>query len=143
MSVTTWVYAAGGFDSAWRRELQQRWADRGVHIIDPFVESRQASLAEFTLDDLSHVDRASLVFVYTDYERYTGTALEVGYAYAKGIPIVFATTLGRVDSMMAACARAVFTDLNAAAEYAERNFLPPPSRTLRERLRGGVGYPDP
>ena len=120
-----YVYLAGGKSRPdWRERLWTRWGERtDIVLIDPFVHSKQGAIYEFTRDDLSWIDMSSLVFALVDFERYTGTALEFGYAFAKGIPIVFVTSLPRVDSMMAAVASAVFTDLNAAVEFAERRYL--------------------
>ena len=122
-----YVYLAGGTNSSWRRELEERWIHRtgrtDLCLIDPFVDSKQGSVYEFTRDDLAWVAKSCLVFGYVDYHSYTGTALEFGYAHALGKPIVYVTNQPRVDSMMAAVASAVFTDLGAAARYAER-YLP-------------------
>lgn len=114
------IYLAGG-KGLWRDPLASRWH---MHdLIDPFKDSRQGSLYQFTNDDLAHVDRADFVFAFVDYPSYTGTALEFGYAHALGKPIYYATSLPRVDSMMAAVASYVFTSLDAAVAFVEERVF--------------------
>lgn len=118
------VYLAGGRSSDWRTQLEARWQGLAV-CFDPFRDSAQGSVAEFTGDDLAAVRSADLVFGNLDYPvAYTGLALEFGYAHALRIPVIYLHSAGpRVDSMMAGVAAGIFTDLEAAAEFAERRFL--------------------
>lgn len=116
------IYLAGG-KSDWRDKLSKKWEKLGVECIDPFKDSRQNAIAEFTLDDLEAVKGADLVFAYCDYHVYNGMSLEFGYAYALGIPIIYTTSLPRIDSMMVGVAKAAFTDLDAAIKFVEERYL--------------------
>lgn len=114
------VYLAGGTSKEWRERLEARWT--GAEVVNPFRDSRQGAIYQFVADDLRYVHDSSLVFALCDYPQYTGTAAEFGYAHALGVPIIYTTTLPRVDSFLAAMSIAVFTDVEAAAEFAERRF---------------------
>lgn len=118
------VYLAGGLDSDWRKSLSRRWKRRGVETYDPMTESRQGAIYEFTQDDLAAIAGCDLLFGYCTYHRYTGMALEFGFAHARGIPIVYVNTQPRIDSMMVAVSAAAFTDLDEAIAYCEHRLLP-------------------
>lgn len=118
------VYLAGGLDSDWRQQITKRWRRKGVTTYDPMTESRQGSIYAFTEDDLGALKASDLLFGYCTYHRYTGMALEFGYAHALAIPIVYVVTQPRIDSMMAAVAAAAFTDLAEAISYCEKRIIP-------------------
>jgi len=118
------VYLAGGRDTEWREVLAKRWAESGAaETFDPFVDSRQNAMYEFTQDDLSAIRRSAAVFGYCTYPKYTGMALEFGFAHALCIPIVYVPALPRVDSMMAAVSSAVFLDFDEAVNFLETRIL--------------------
>jgi len=116
------IYLAGGLDSRWRDALRERWAGRAI-IIDPFKDSMQGSLYLFTYDDLQHIRESDIVFGHCAYHCFDGMALEFGFAHALDKVIIFACSLPRVSSMMAAVSKAVFTDWEAAADFIEERFL--------------------
>lgn len=118
------VYLAGG-KGYWRENLYREWSGK-ARCYNPFADSRQGSVYEFTNDDLSAIRSSVLVFGVLDYPRYTGLALEFGYAHALGTPIIYVhlpNVAERVDSMMAGVATAIFVDLDAAMEFAEERYL--------------------
>jgi hypothetical protein len=118
------VYLAGGRDTEWRDGLTNRWAKSGkAEAFDPFVHSRQNAMYEFTEDDLGAIRRSAAVFGYCTYPKYTGMALEFGFAHALGIPIIYVPALPRVDSMMAAVSTAVFLDFDEAVDFLEQRIL--------------------
>lgn len=124
------VYLGGGRDSEWRDEFRERFGDnlgRNKKLIeyDPFLHSRQGAIYEFTNDDLTWgVRKASLMMARVDYPRYTGLALEIGYAKALEIPTMLIWTIGgRIDSMMAGCALWIFTDTNEAFNFLEDRLI--------------------
>lgn len=116
------VYLAGG-KGDWRTPLIQRWSQRGVKCYDPFTHSRQDAVYQFTNDDLAAIAESGLIFGNCNYHRYTGMALEFGYAHALGIPIIFVLGQDRIDPMMSAVAVATFIDFDAAVEFTEERYL--------------------
>jgi len=116
------VYLAGGLDSGWREVLANRWDGKAI-CIDPFKDSSQGAIYEFTHDDLKAIRESDVVFGVCSYPKFDGMALEFGYAHALGIPIIYATNLPRVSSMMAAVSKAVFTDYMEAVEFIEKRYL--------------------
>lgn len=116
------VYLAGGLSSVWRDILRKQWAGRAV-VIDPFKDSRQGAIYLFTHDDLQHIREADIVLGYCAWPRFDGLAAEFGFAHALEKVIVLATNQPRVPSMMAAMSKAVFTDIEAAAEFIEERYL--------------------
>ncbi len=120
------VYLGGGLDSEWRVVFQERFGrGRGKLIgYDPFTRSRQGSIAEFTSDDLDGVAKSSLLIARVDYPRYTGLALETGYAKARGVPVLLIWTIGgRMEPMMAGCASWIFTDTTEAFDFIEKRLI--------------------
>lgn len=117
------VYLAGSM-SGWRPEVAAQWGERAI-TINPFEDTPQGSIAEFTQGDLDQIRQSSILFGVLDYPKaYTGMALEFGFARGLEIPCIYVHLNGdRVDSMMAGVSAAVFTDLNKAAEFTERRFF--------------------
>lgn len=114
------VYLAGGI-SDWREKIKARW--RGfITPLDPFTDSKQLSLAQFTVDDLALIDRSVAVLAYHDYHVFDGLALEAGYAFAKDKLVVYVCTEPRLSSMICGVAKGVFTDLDAGVEFLERKI---------------------
>ncbi len=117
------VYLAGGMDSGWRDQATYWWGGK-VITINPFEDSPQGSIAEFTGSDLDQIRQCNLLFGCLNYPRYTGMALEFGFAHALEIPCVYVHLEGgRIDSMMAGVSAAVFTDLKAALEFCDKKFF--------------------
>ena len=118
------IYLAGG-KGDWRKTVAQALLPRpkGVELIDPFTQSNQNSISDFTHDDLLHVRECDGIFAYIDYHVYTGSALEFGYAYALGKPIIYVCALPRIDSMMVGVAKAAFTDLDAGIQFMKERWL--------------------
>ncbi len=122
------VYLAGGISQAWRKRVSRKW--RGLaKTFDPFTDSRQGAVYEFTNDDLEAVRDSDLVFAVVDYHVYTGLAAEVGFAHALGIPVILVwdvsspTTPKRVETFITACSAALFVDVDEAAEFTKRRYL--------------------
>lgn len=120
------IYLAGG-KGDWREtvyDLISKSDLRGpLDLYDPFTRGRQGAIYEFTQDDLQAVAGSDLILGYCNFERYSGMALEFGYAYAKGIPIIYVAGQPRIDSMMVGVAKAAFTDLDAAVEFVIERYL--------------------
>ena len=119
--MTTKIYLAGGRNSHWRTQVQQVWKDKAEGI-DPFTLA-QGAVHLFTHGDLEAVRECDILFGYNDYSKYTGMALEFGYAHALGKPIIYVPALPRVDSMMAGVSTAIFTEVLSAAEFVLERFL--------------------
>ena len=116
------IYLAGGYRDEWRDYLVDTLKGN-VRFINPFRDSRQGALAEFTLDDLAHIDNSHLMIAFSDYPQQDGLMLEFGYAYARKVPIVYCVQQPRVASMAAGVSRAVFTDLEELALWVQRRIL--------------------
>ena len=116
------VYLAGGRGSDWRNDLRSRWSGRAT-VVDPFSDCPQDYIYEFTGADLSAIAQCDVVIGYSDFPRYTGMALEFGYAAALRKPIVYVCELPRIDSMMVGVSSAAFTDLAGAIDFVEERYL--------------------
>ncbi|MHC4748421.1 MAG: hypothetical protein ACYTFW_00970 [Planctomycetota bacterium] len=107
----------GGCKGTWRslfiKELPE-W----FHY-DPFSISKQECLADFVHDDIHQgIDASDAVVIYINYERYTGSCVEAGYAYAKGKPVILIWKLrGRIDSMLIGVSKYVFNHLQTAIDF--------------------------
>ena len=120
------VYLGGGRDDAWREHFRERF-ESVFFGFNPFSHSRQGATYEFTNDDLQAVSDSTFVIATVDYHRYTGLALEVGFARALEIPVMLIWTQHappRVDSMMAGCASWMFTNHVEAFDFIERRLIP-------------------
>lgn len=122
------VYLAGGKSQAWRKRVNRKW--RGLAItFDPFTDSRQGAVYQFTNDDLNAIRSSDVVFAVVDYHVYTGLAAEVGFAHALGIPVILVWdvtseyTPGRVETFITACSAALFVDVDEAADFTKRRYL--------------------
>jgi len=116
------IYLAGGLDSGWREALAERWYHKAI-CIDPFKDSRQGAIYEFTGDDLACIDQCDILLGFCAWPQFDGMALEFGYAHKGGKTIIYVATLPRVSSMMAAVSKAVFTDLDEAVKFIEVRYL--------------------
>jgi nucleoside 2-deoxyribosyltransferase len=125
------IYLAG-CKGDWRETVHLELCDRAV-LFDPFRDSRQGVIGEFTADDLEAVKNCDLVIFYHAYHVFDGSALECGYAHALGKPIVYVCKEPRASSMICAVSAAVFTDLLAALEWTRSHYLrvDPESRTVK------------
>lgn len=122
-SSTRQVYLGGGRSEEWRREFEKRF-EKHLTAFDPFRDSRQGAAYEFTNDDLKAVSESEFIIASVDYHRYTGLAIEVGYARALEIPVMLIWTIGgRVDTMMAACSSWTFIDYESAFDFIEKRLL--------------------
>lgn len=117
------LYLAGGKDQAWRDRVENRLGDR-AKCFNPFRDARQNATYEFTEDDLSAIRHSDAVLGFCDYHRYTGMALEFGFAHGLGLPIYYVPFPGRIDAMMAAVSSAVFTDLNSMLDFVDERVVP-------------------
>lgn len=87
-SIPLVVYLAGGMRSGWQDEVKAdvpelRYLDPRIH---GFTEPK-----EYTLWDLSAISRSDLLFAYLEKDNPSGVglALEVGYAKAIGVRVIF------------------------------------------------------
>ena len=76
--------------------------------------------------DLGDIDRSSLVLVNLNHHTTMGTSAEIGYAYAKGIPIVFVIPpehiAQAIHPFVEVMATAIFPDEQDAFHFIE-DFL--------------------
>lgn len=86
-TVETRVYLAGGMHSTWRNKVKKCCPH--LEFVDP-CDHRLTQPMEYTLWDLSHLSRCHLLFGYMENNNPSGVglSLEVGFAKARGIPII-------------------------------------------------------
>lgn len=111
----------GGCKGDWRHKFKRRFPKWECY--DPFKDSRQSCLAEFTLDDLEAIRKSNLVFFVLNYKYFTGSCIEAGYAFALKKPVVLVFLLqGRLPPMFAAISLRVFTDFKQALDWVGGRF---------------------
>jgi len=92
------VYLAGGFYGVWKQRITK---EVDCDFYDPETYSDQTSIVDYVSGDLSAIDSCDVVFAYlTSHPRYGGLAAEMGYAYAKGKPIIFVCTKDEPDGFL-------------------------------------------
>jgi hypothetical protein len=80
-------YLSGGFYSGWQQRLMRECA--GLRAVNPETDGRQNAIYAFVEDDLSAIDAADGVIARWDaYPHVEGMIAEVGYATAKGKPVL-------------------------------------------------------
>lgn len=84
------IYVAGHFSSTpmrrWANDVMRALAIRGFHIVSP-CNPTDMTRAECFKADLENITDAQILVVLLDDLGRGGLAWELGYAYAKGIPI--------------------------------------------------------
>ena len=115
------AYLAGGL-SDWRTEVAAKLPDLTIH--DPFFNSNQSAIYHFVGEDLFAVDESDFVLAVVDYERHTGTAVELGFAHARNKPIYLVWLLDTPpDSMMVGISKKLFLSLDDAIDHIDRRVL--------------------
>lgn len=79
--------------------------------------------------DVDGIDSSDLVVAIIDQGNYddSGTAWEIGYAYAKGIPVVVVNTTGEtINLMIADSLYAILTSLEEVSNYDFDNLTKKP-----------------
>lgn len=106
------VYLAGGTRSGWGNRVKE--AVKGPIYLDPSQHGLKEE-QDYTDWDLTAVDMADVLFCYLEKDNPSGAglAVEVGYAAAKGKPIIYIEDEGfpysRYFGMVRRCATAVFS----------------------------------
>jgi len=111
------IYLAGGFYSDWKDKVKQGAPSHLYY--DPEDGSKQNAVCDFVPGDLRGIDWSELVLVYKQKTNPTacGLSAEMGYAYAKGKPIVLVDDNDRIDSFLAGLSQRIYTNLDSAIEY--------------------------
>jgi len=111
------VYLAGGFYTNWQKRVMDGAPEHIYH--NPMLHSRQLTTYSFVSDDLNAVHNSDVVFVHFEKTNPTGIglAVEVGYAVALGIPVMYVDDHPRINEFLAGCAKRVFSDLDTAIEF--------------------------
>ena len=114
------VYLAGGMKSQWQDKVIQSCQKH------QFIDPRTHGLTderEYTRWDLAGIVHSDLVLAYMDTENPSGygLCLEVGYAYAMDVPVLYVCEdtqdRQRYFGMVRACSSRVFTSLNEAIAH--------------------------
>lgn len=121
------IYLSGGFYGTWKKDVVA-CLGKSYKIADPekpsFIGPKDIPGC-YVGADLQAIDAADVVIAYQDdYPFVYGMAAEVGYAVARGVPVIFVCTAKRVDGFLAGLARAVFTDTIAACEFVRKRYAP-------------------
>lgn len=114
------IYLAGGFYQDYKRDVViPLLEESGFACLDPETKEEFHSIpGEYVGEDFALIREADLVLAYRDgYPFVYGMAAEVGYAVACQKPVILIDTNERVDSFLAGCARAVFTDFPPAVNF--------------------------
>jgi nucleoside 2-deoxyribosyltransferase len=109
------IYLAGGFYSDWRERIKEGAPNH--QYIDPEFDyvPKQQSIMTYTQADLSAIDESDMVVAYlTNYPKYGGLAVEVGYAFAKGKPIILVSEKDDTDGMIVALSKWLYLSLEGA-----------------------------
>ena len=113
------IYLGGGFYGVWKQVVRE--IATTPRYFDPETDSPQGSIADYVTADLDAIDGSDVLFAYlTDYPTYGGLAAEMGYAYAKGKPIVFVCEKAKPDGFLLGLASKVFLKIADGAEYLEK-----------------------
>lgn len=83
------VFLSGGTHSDWRSEVRRRI--RNVEFYDPQTLSGHESMQVIADTERGWLDETDIVLFYLEKTNPSGlgSAFEIGYAVAKGIPVIF------------------------------------------------------
>lgn len=122
------IFLAGPFHAHkehedWRDFVKQSAPNHEYH--DPRIDSEQYVSLTYTRDDLLvGVQTADLVFGYNPRGNYYvdafGLCIELGFAFAKKIPIVYCDENDWIFPMLPPLAKRLFANLDAAVDYLSR-----------------------
>jgi len=111
----------GGAKGTWREKIKDNFPNWNIY--DPFIDSRQQAITEYTLDDLDAIRNCDLVLFYINYEKCYGICVEGGFAYALEIPIISVFDFkGKLPELLLGISEYVFTDLNSAIDFMKVKF---------------------
>jgi len=110
------IYLAGGFYSDWKQKVVEGAPNHDYY--DPELDKeKERAICAYTIADLERIDWCDTLFAYlTDYPKYGGLAVEVGYAYAKGKIIILVTEKDDTDGMIAGLSKWIYLSLNGGIE---------------------------
>lgn len=92
------TYLAGGFRSGWQDTVIREVA--GLLYIDPRT-SHLTDVNAYTAWDCAALDQSEMLFAYAESDNpgAWNLAFEIGYARAKGIPIIYVDARSPVDAV--------------------------------------------
>jgi len=125
------VYLASPFFNETEVEIMENvlaiLREKGLEVFAPYENQNKhlefGSLAwrEATFNsDVNGIDSADFMVAINCAGNYddTGTAWEIGYAYAKGIPVIVVNTTGKtINLMIADSLRTILTSYDEIREY--------------------------
>lgn len=118
------IYISGGF-YRWQKDkerIRTKFFEGGISPFDPELAATYLP-AEYVQADFKRIKECKIMLALQDEYPYVyGMAAEIGYAVASGVDVIYVCTAKRVDSFLAACSRAVFTDLDAAVDFIIRRY---------------------
>ena len=137
------IYLAGGMKSGWQDEAYQEILvkagtmnpDVGIFFLDP-RHHKATDPDAYTLIDLQWIRNSDLVFAYMEDTNPGGPnlALEIGYAHALGIPVIFVNERekywGMAETVSVMCA-----NLEEAAHIAANLAVGNTDRPARIRVK--------
>jgi len=109
------VYLAGGFHSEWRERLI---TELGFEGLDPFRLSEQRATYQFVYNDLLLIAACDFVLAY--YEGgycNTGAAAEIGWAVAKGKPVLYVSDEDAPNMFLVGLSKRFFPSLDALIRW--------------------------
>lgn len=113
------VYLSGGFYGDYKSEIKLTLENAGFLVYDPETAELPHHIpGEYVGRDFAAIRGSTVVLAYMDdYPFVYGTAAEIGYAVAVNVPVILVCVRARIDSFLAACARAVFTEIPPAVAF--------------------------
>ena len=110
-------YLSGGFYSGWQQRLLRECV--GLRAYNPEADGQQHANYSFVRDDLLAIDQADAIIARWDtYPHIEGMVAEVGYAVAKGKPVLLILDGVTVpNAFLIGLAKRVFIGMDAFVEW--------------------------
>jgi len=111
------IYLAGGFYSGWQNKVKK--AAPQHEYFNPETDSDQRFAYRWTQQDIEGVKNCDLVLAYFELSNPSGLGLakEIGWATILDKPVIFVDEHERINLLLAACSKRLYTKLDAAIEY--------------------------
>lgn len=119
------IYLSSGFYKGYKQQIKPLLEAAGFELIDPELKPKELNVGGYVAWDLQAIRDSGLVLaIQDDYPYIYGTAAEIGYAVALEKPVIYVCLTDRVDGFLSGCARATFTNLEAATKFIVERYKP-------------------
>lgn len=126
------IYLSGGMTdltyeeaNGWRKDIQDYFKyDKKVEIFNPVQKNYLTDDIEGMRYDLDKLNQANLVIVNFNNPNSIGTAVELGYAYRKRIPIIgLNDTDKKLHSWLSAVCVHVFDNFDDMLDFVDTYYI--------------------